>query len=97
MSRRWRAVLAAAILLAGGLAGLLRAARERLQSRLIVGNRPGQPVAVLRVTVGGETLSFRDIPDRGRRPRRSASRAMTTSRWRAGSRTGPGSAEISGT
>lgn len=51
------------LLLVVGVAGLLWAARGRLQNRLTVENRSGQAIALLRVTTGGETAVFRDLPD----------------------------------
>ena len=55
-------VAGAAVLLVGGIAGLLWATRERLQNRLTVENRSGQAIALLRVTTGGATAVLRDVP-----------------------------------
>lgn len=63
MSRRGSVCMGVALLLAGGLAGLVWMARERLQNRLTVENRSGQPIALLKVTISGETTVHRNVPD----------------------------------
>jgi hypothetical protein len=65
MSKRQVVVAAFDLLVAGitGVAGLLWAARERLQNNLILENRSGQAIVILNVTTGGETAVFRDVPD----------------------------------
>jgi hypothetical protein len=49
-----------AVVLVVGL-GLLVWAWQRSQNHLIVENRSGQPIASLRITVGGESTAFRDV------------------------------------
>jgi hypothetical protein len=63
MSKRRSAALIGVLLLVGGLAWLVWSFHERVQNRLTVENCSGQPLSVLRVTVGGETLTFTDVPE----------------------------------
>jgi hypothetical protein len=59
--KRSRWLFRIAILLVLGLAVLLWYSRQQEQNGLIVENRSGQPVAVLKVTVGGDTNTLRDL------------------------------------
>jgi hypothetical protein len=56
---RWLPRLA--ILLLAGLAWVLWANRQQTPNALTLENRSGQPVAVLRVTIGGQTQTFKDV------------------------------------
>jgi hypothetical protein len=58
MSKGKIAVLIVALLLCGGFVWWYH---ERHQNRLTVENRSGQPIAVLRVAITGETATFRDV------------------------------------
>ena len=51
-----------AVVLVGGLALLAWASRERALNPLTVENRSGQPIPLLKITVGGETSTFKDVP-----------------------------------
>ena len=62
---RWPIRLAALLVL--GLALFLWYNRERSQNRLSFENRSGQPIPLLRVTVAGQTSTFRDVPAGGER------------------------------
>src|SRR5688572_14902946 len=64
MQKRRMAAVAAALVIAGAVAGLW-AARERLRNRLAVENESGQPLALLRVRISGEDIVFRDVPAGG--------------------------------
>jgi hypothetical protein len=59
---RYRWLFRLAALLVAGLAFLLWAARGRSQDLLAVENRSGQPIALLEITVAGQTSTFRDVP-----------------------------------
>lgn len=59
MTRRKIVVLGAVLL----LVGLAWGTREQLQNRVTVENRSGQIITVLRITIGGETSVFHDMPD----------------------------------
>ncbi len=62
---RYRWLLRAAALLVAGLAFFLWATGPR-SNLLAVENNSGQPIALLRVTVAGETHSFTDVPSGSR-------------------------------
>jgi len=66
VSKRRGIVLALVLLLAGLLwAGWERfqTGWERFQNRLFVENRSGQPITMLKITVGGETSVFQEVLD----------------------------------
>src|SRR5262249_24091987 len=52
----------AGVVIVAGLAVVLWAVRERVQTRLTVENRSGQQLLFLQVTLSGETALIRDVP-----------------------------------
>src|SRR5436309_2110260 len=61
MHGRNRWLLRLAILLVAGLAFLVWFRRERSQDLLVIENRSKQPIALLRVTIAGQTSTFQDV------------------------------------
>jgi hypothetical protein len=56
---RWQVRLA--LLLVVGIILFVWFTREHAQNRLTVENRSGQPIALLEVTITGQTTTFRDV------------------------------------
>jgi hypothetical protein len=63
MSKRRISLAVVGLLVVSGLAGLLWVVWERFQNRLTVENRSGQPIALLEIAIGGETVAFRNMAD----------------------------------
>jgi hypothetical protein len=60
---RYRWLLRAALVLVGGLALLVWAVGRQAGHRLTVENHSGQPIAVLRLTVAGESKTFENVKE----------------------------------
>jgi hypothetical protein len=59
--RRSRWLLRIGVVLVVGLALLIWAIHEQSQDLLTIENRSGQPITLLRVTIAGESKTFKDV------------------------------------